>query len=98
MAGVSLVNALLTYATFDGPKWAQDESLFDVMYDIETCAWRKWMDVMSWQAPSPTTDFHNIVIQTVDTARLSWLLPQLLNQSHHVLLTGMQMTLWRPDQ
>ena len=67
----------------------QDGSVHDYMFDQESCDWLHWMKTVPAQELPPTLAFHEIIVQTIDTVRYSYLMRLLITHSHHTLFTGL---------
>lgn len=68
--------------------YVQDGSVHDYMFDKETCEWVHWMKTVPTQELPPTLAFHEIIVQTIDTVRYSYLMRLLITHGHHTLFTG----------
>ena len=66
----------------------QDGSVHDYMFDQESCDWVHWMKTVPPQELPPTLAFHEIIVQTIDTVRYSYLMQLLITHGHHTLFTG----------
>ena len=66
----------------------QDGSVHDYMFDQESCDWVHWMKTVPHQELPPTLAFHEIIVQTIDTVRYSYLMRLLITHGHHTLFTG----------
>ncbi len=66
----------------------QDGSVHDYMFDQESCDWVHWMKTVPAQELPPTLAFHEIIVQTIDTVRYSYLMRLLITHGHHTLFTG----------
>ena len=66
----------------------QDGSVHDYMFDQESCDWVHWMKTVPAQELPPTLAFHEIIVQTIDTVRYSYLMRLLITHGHHMLFTG----------
>jgi len=66
----------------------QDGSVHDYMFDQESCDWVHWMKTVPTQELPPTLAFHEIIVQTIDTVRYSYLMRLLITHGHHTLFTG----------
>ncbi|KAK9829119.1 hypothetical protein WJX72_004004 [[Myrmecia] bisecta] len=67
-------------------------SMYDYMFDKPTASWRHWMDTVTVEEPATTAAFNEIIVQTIDTVRYSYLLDVLLTHGQHVLFTGVTGT------
>ncbi|KAL0050690.1 hypothetical protein WJX82_005287 [Trebouxia sp. C0006] len=65
-----------------------DGSVHDYMFDQESCDWVHWMKTVPSQELPPTLAFHEIIVQTIDTVRYSYLMRLLITHGHHTLFTG----------
>ena len=66
----------------------QDGSVHDYMFDQDTCDWVHWMKTVPSQELPATLAFHEIIVQTIDTVRYSYLMRLLIMHGHHTLFTG----------
>lgn len=66
----------------------QEGTLYEYMYNHVVGTWVRWEDGTPSEMPVPTTPFQEILIPTVDTKQLAWMLPHLLSHGTHVLLAG----------
>ena len=66
----------------------QDGSVHDYMFDQEACDWVHWMKTVPTQELPPTLSFNEIIVQTIDTVRYSYLMRLLITHGHHTLFTG----------
>ncbi|EFJ31602.1 hypothetical protein SELMODRAFT_86461 [Selaginella moellendorffii] len=58
-----------------------------VFWKIENC-WKQWMDIIDTRGPSLDAEFNDIIVQTIDTGRYSYLLQVLVTHQKHVLISG----------
>eukprot|EP00958_Prasinococcus_capsulatus_P016076 scaffold1766_cov401-Prasinococcus_capsulatus_cf.AAC.33 len=63
-------------------------SVYDYVFDKTALKWTLWLDTVPVHAPNTSTMYHDIMIETVDTVRYSYLLEILIRRHHHVLLAG----------
>lgn len=68
----------------------QDGTVHDYTFDQEACDWVHWMKTVPPQELSPSLSFNEIIVQTIDTVRYSYLMRLLVTHSHHTLFTGTQ--------
>ena len=64
--------------------------MHDYMFDQETCDWVHWMKTVPTQELPPSLAFNEIIVQTIDTVRYSYLMRLLMTHGHHTLFTGLQ--------
>lgn len=66
----------------------QDGNVQDYLFDQTSCDWVHWMKTVPQQELSPTLAFNEIIVQTIDTVRYSYLMRLLITHGHHTLFTG----------
>lgn len=66
----------------------QAGTLYDYVFDKAECKWMGWMDTVQPQAIPADAAFHEIIVQTIDTVRYTYLLDLLITHGRHVLFTG----------
>lgn len=72
--------------------------MHDYMFDQDTCDWVHWMKTVPSQELPATLAFHEIIVQTIDTVRYSYLMRLLITHGHHTLFTGrLSMHGWLHD-
>jgi len=62
--------------------------VYDYVWDKEKSDWVGWMDTVEVVPPASEKEFYEIIIQTMDTVRYSWLLNTLVEHEYHVLFAG----------
>lgn len=67
----------------------QDGSVYDYLFDQQSCDWVHWMQSVPSQELMPSLSFNEIIVQTIDTVRYSHLMRLLITHNHHNLFTGM---------
>ncbi|KAA6419936.1 MAG: dynein heavy chain axonemal [Trebouxia sp. A1-2] len=79
----------ITTPEFDlRPVLPVDGSVHDYVFDQESCDWVHWTKTVPAQELPPTLAFHEIIVQTIDTVRYSYLMRLLITHGHHTLFTG----------
>ena len=68
--------------------WLQEGSIYDYLFDKAQCGWRHWMDTVPVQEVPTSAAFHEIIVQTIDTVRYTYLLNMLVSHGYHTLFTG----------
>ncbi|XP_051888343.1 dynein axonemal heavy chain 10 [Pristis pectinata] len=63
-------------------------TLYDFHFDDEKLKWIPWSKLVSKYVHSPQVKFLDILVPTVDTTRISWLLGEMVKIKHPVLLVG----------
>lgn len=67
-------------------------SLFEASFQPETCSWCHWLKtVPPYQVPIGAS-FTEVIVPTVDSIRVAYLLNNLLSKSKHVLVVGLTGT------
>ena len=69
--------------------------MHDYMFDQATCDWVHWMKTEPAQELPPSLSYNEIIVQTIDTVRYSYLMRLLITHGHHTLFTG---AMPRPDE
>ena len=62
--------------------------VYDVSFDRKSKSWVKWMDTVQTKKPDASLEFHEIIVETQDTVRYSFLLEQLVSSQKHVIFAG----------
>lgn len=63
-------------------------SLFDAAFQPETCSWKNWIStVPPYQVPVGAS-FTEVIVPTIDSIRVAYLLTALLQKSKHTLIVG----------
>ncbi|KAL3161683.1 hypothetical protein ABBQ38_008782 [Trebouxia sp. C0009 RCD-2024] len=65
-----------------------DGGVHDYLFDQEACDWVHWMATVPAQELPPSLTFNEIIVQTIDTVRYSYLMRLLITHGHHTLFTG----------
>ncbi|GCC21332.1 hypothetical protein chiPu_0019801, partial [Chiloscyllium punctatum] len=63
-------------------------TLYDFHFDDVKLKWVPWTNLVSKYVHDPQVKFIDILVPTVDTTRISWLLEQMVKIKHPVLLVG----------
>ncbi|XP_069789574.1 dynein axonemal heavy chain 10 isoform X2 [Narcine bancroftii] len=63
-------------------------TLYDFHFDDEKLKWIPWSKLVPKYIHSPQVKFLDILVPTVDTTRISWLLGEMVKIKHPVLLVG----------
>ena len=71
-----------------GLAFLQEGSIYDYLFDKARCGWRHWMDTVPVQEVPTSAAFHEIIVQTIDTVRYTYLLNMLVSHGYHTLFTG----------
>ena len=66
----------------------QEGSIYDYLFDKSQCGWRHWMDTVPVQEVPISAAFHEIIMQTIETVRYTYLLNMLVSHGYHTLFTG----------
>ena len=66
----------------------EENTVYDYVFDRLQDKWVPWMDTIVAEPPKVETPFHELIIQTVDTVRYSYVLDVLIKSHRHVLLAG----------
>ena len=66
----------------------QDGSVHDYLFDQESCDWVHWTATVPAQDLPASLNFNEIIVQTIDTVRYSYLMRLLITHGHHTLFTG----------
>ena len=64
------------------------KSVFDFTFEKKKGKWLPWLDTVEKQALDPEAEFTDIIVQTVDTVRYTYLVDILLNHGHHCMVVG----------
>lgn len=87
----ALQMTVVTHSVLDTQLSLQDGSVHDYLFDQETCDWVRWMATVPAQELPPSLTFNEIIVQTIDTVRYSYLMRLLITHGHHTLFTGVSM-------
>uniref|UniRef100_A0A8C4PW53 Dynein heavy chain AAA 5 extension domain-containing protein n=1 Tax=Eptatretus burgeri TaxID=7764 RepID=A0A8C4PW53_EPTBU len=87
LAGLPLVMDPKVHAGV-GELPGQSSTLYDFHFDIEKSCWRSWSELVPRYVHDPSARFADILVPTVDTVRVSWLLDMFVRLKHSVLLVG----------
>ena len=65
-----------------------ERTVYDYVFDRKAGVWTPWLDTVSAAPPAVESQFHELIIQTVDTVRYSYILDVLIKAGRNVLLCG----------
>ena len=73
-----------------GKEFPKEGSIFDCQWSRSRAQWVNWMTTIpDFKAPNmKTTQFHEVVVPTVETVRAAWILGNLITHQKHVLFVG----------
>lgn len=71
-----------------GAPMPKEGSVYDYLFDKGKVQWRHWMETVTVGEVPDTAAFNEIIIQTVDTVRYSYLMNVLVTHRKHLLFTG----------
>ena len=66
----------------------EGELIYEYFFDLSSNKWPLWEASLKPQQIEEGTPFHEITVQTVDTARNDYWLGAMINHGYHLLLTG----------
>uniref|UniRef100_A0A7S4DG85 AAA+ ATPase domain-containing protein n=1 Tax=Lotharella globosa TaxID=91324 RepID=A0A7S4DG85_9EUKA len=71
-------------------KFPKAGTIFDCQWSRQKCDWVNWVTTIDeFKAPDmKKTQFHEVIVPTVDTIRASWLLETLVTHHKHTLFVG----------
>lgn len=72
----------------------QDGSVHDYLFDQESCDWVHWTATVPAQELPASLSFNEIIVQTIDTVRYSFLMRLLITHGHHTLFTGVKTPIY----
>ncbi|MGH0158836.1 UNVERIFIED_CONTAM: hypothetical protein FKN15_061612 [Acipenser sinensis] len=87
LAGMSTVHDEKTLAG-PGELPGQLPSLYDFHFDGEQKKWMPWSKLVPKYTHSPEVRFFDILVPTIDTTRINWLLEQMVKIKRPVVLVG----------
>ena len=87
LPGASWLHLALVFSAL-GLAILQEGSIYDYLFDKAQCGWRHWMDTVPVQEVPTSAAFHEIIVQTIDTVRYTYLLNMLVSHGYHTLFTG----------
>ena len=70
------------------PDYPEEGTVFDYKVDVDSLAFVTWSSLMAPFKYDPEEPFFNILVQTIDTARLSFIITSLVHEGHNCLLVG----------
>jgi len=62
--------------------------VYDFYFDEKDKTWHKWMDMAQDYVHSKTAKFSDLIVETTDTTRYTYLLKTLHLQGHHIMMCG----------
>lgn len=65
--------------------------MHDYLFDQESCEWVHWTATVPAQELPASLTFNEIIVQTIDTVRYSYLMRLLITHGHHTLFTGVKI-------
>ena len=63
-------------------------TVFDYKFDKGKGKWALWLDTVEKQTIDPESEYTEIIVQTVDTIRYTFILNALLTHGHHSMFVG----------
>ena len=66
----------------------EGKDVFGYTFDKGKGKWQPWLDTVEAQQLSPDMEFTNILVQTTDTVRYTFLLDAIITHGHHTLFVG----------
>eukprot|EP00702_Spironucleus_salmonicida_P008256 EST49547.1 Dynein heavy chain [Spironucleus salmonicida] len=79
---------IITSASSSGIGGQQQSTLFDFYFDLRRQVWCPWSSFLLPYQPGPDRSFANIVVETQDTIRNTWVLDTFVKAGRNVLFVG----------
>jgi dynein heavy chain len=62
--------------------------IYDYLWDVETKEWKNWHETIAEYKVDVKRSYNEILVPTLDSIRMKWLMRCLLNGNKHVLIPG----------
>jgi len=66
----------------------EDKLVYDYVWDVETKDWKSWHETISEYVVDVKKAYSEIVVPTLDSIRMKWLMRSLLSANKHVMIPG----------
>lgn len=66
----------------------EDGLIYDYVWDVDEKDWKSWHATIKEYTVDTKLPYNNIVVPTLDSIRMKWLMRTLINGNKHVMIPG----------
>ena len=71
-----------------GMPFPEDKLVYDFVWDVEEREWKSWHETINEYVVDVKLSYNEIVVPTLDSIRMKWVMRHLINGNKHVMCPG----------